>query len=106
MRRVYLVLAVLGAVLPYWQFVPWVAAHGLDIPSLLAELFSTRIGAFFGLDVMVSAVVLIIFIRHEGSDRKMRFLWLPLIATCLVGVGCGLPLFLYLRERERSTSAR
>jgi hypothetical protein len=100
MRRLYLSLALIGAVLPYSQFLPWLAQHGPNLPLLLTELFSTRMGAFFGFDVLVSAVVLIIFIRSEGAAREMRHLWLPIAATCLVGVSCGLPLFLYLRERE------
>jgi hypothetical protein len=100
MRWVYLSLALVGAVLPYSQFLPWLAEHGPNIPLLLTELFSTRAGAFFGLDVLVSAVVLIAFIRREGARRKMSVLWLPIAATCLIGVSCGLPLFLYLRERQ------
>jgi hypothetical protein len=100
MRRVYLSLALIGTVLPYWQFLPWLAEHGPNVPLLLTELFSTRAGAFFGLDVLVSGVVLIAFIRREGARRKMRMLWLPMAATCLIGVSCGLPLFLYLRERQ------
>ena len=100
MRWVYLSLALIGAVLPYAQFLPWLAEHGPNLPLLLAELFSTRAGAFFGLDVLVSAVVLIAFIRREGARRKMNLLWLPIAATCLIGVSCGLPLFLYLRERQ------
>jgi hypothetical protein len=100
MRWIYLSLALVGAVLPYSQFLPWLAEHGPDLPLLLTELFSTRAGAFFGLDVLVSAVVLIAFIRREGARRKMSMLWLPVAATCLVGVSCGLPLFLYLRERQ------
>jgi hypothetical protein len=100
MRWIYLSLALVGAVLPYSQFLPWLAEHGPNLPLLLTELFSTRAGAFFGLDVLVSAVVLIAFIRREGARRKMSMLWLPMAATCLVGVSCGLPLFLYLRERQ------
>jgi hypothetical protein len=100
MRQLYLLLAVIGTVVPYSEFFPWLAEHGLNIRLLLNELFSTRAGAFFGLDVLVSAVVLIAFIRREGAQRKMRSLWLPIAATCLIGVSCGLPLFLYLRERQ------
>jgi hypothetical protein len=103
MRWVSLSLALVGAVLPYSQFLPWLAEHGPNIPLLLTELFSTRAGAFFGLDVLVSAVVLIAFIRREGARRKMSVLWLPIAATCLIGVSCGLPLFLYLRERQPAT---
>jgi hypothetical protein len=100
MGVIYLFLSVLGAVVPYARFVPWAREHGLNLPLLLTELFSTRIGGFFGLDVILSAVTLLIFIRSEGGHRKMRLLWLPVAATCLVGVSCGLPLFLYLRERQ------
>jgi predicted exporter len=100
MRWLYLLLAVLGAVLPYSQFVPWLAAHGLNLRLLFEELFSAHVSAFFGLDVIVSALVLLIFIFREGAVRKMRMLWMPVAATCLIGVSCGLPLFLYLRERQ------
>jgi hypothetical protein len=105
MQAVYLILAVVGAIVPYTQFVPWLGEHGFDLPGLVSELFSTRIGAFFGLDVIVSAVVLLVFVLHEGRRAKLRGLWLPTAATCLIGVSCGLPLFLYLRERQRAHSA-
>jgi Terpene cyclase DEP1 len=99
MRRLYQSLAILGAVLPYSQFIPWLAAHGLNLRLLYTELFAGRASAFFALDVIVSALVLLLFIVREGIERKMRTLWLPVAATCLIGVSCGLPLFLALRER-------
>jgi hypothetical protein len=102
----YLVLCVLGFALPYSQFVPWVIEHGLDMRFFVRQLFANRIGGFFGLDVLVSAVTLIGFIRSEGTRFKMRRIWLPIVSALLVGVSLGLPLFLYLREREmeRTTS--
>lgn len=98
LRQVYLLLCVLGAIVPYWQLVPWVIEHGLNLSLLLQELFSTRIGAFFGLDVVVSAFVLFVFVFAEGRRISVPHLWLPILATCLVGVSLGLPLFLYLRQ--------
>jgi hypothetical protein len=103
MRKLYFFLALLGLVIPYSQFLPWLAVHGPNLRLLIDELFSTRIGAFFGCDVLISAVVLLGFIRREGARRKMRNLWLPIAATCLVGVSCGLPLFLFLREGHLAT---
>ncbi|MGB6307719.1 MAG: DUF2834 domain-containing protein [Steroidobacteraceae bacterium] len=100
MRWWYLSLAIIGAVLPYSRFVPWLVDHGLDLRLLLSELFSTRIGGFFGFDVLISAVVLLGFIRREGASRDVPHQWLAIVATCLIGVSCGLPLFLYLRERR------
>jgi hypothetical protein len=97
-KRFYLALCVIGFLLPYSQFVPWVAEHGLNFSLFVHDLFDNRISGFFGLDVLVSAVVLWIFIVVEGSRLGMRRLWLPLAGTCLVGVSFGLPLFLYLRQ--------
>jgi hypothetical protein len=96
----YLLLCLLGVALPYSQFVPWVIEHGLDMRLFFQQLFANRIGGFFGMDVFVSAVALIGFVRNEGGRLKMERLWLPIASVLLVGVSLGLPLFLYLRERE------
>ena len=100
MRGLYLTLTVLGAALPYFQLIPWLMEHGPNMMLLFKEIFSSHAGAFFALDVLISAVVLIGFICREGAARGMNLLWLPIAATCLIGVSCGLPLFLYLRERQ------
>jgi len=98
-KAVYIVLCALGILLPYSQFVPWVVAHhGLPMGLFARELFSTRIGGFFGMDVLVSAVVLIFFLRREGKRLGIRHLWFPIVGTFIVGVSLGFPLFLYLRE--------
>jgi Terpene cyclase DEP1 len=99
LKSIYLVFCVLGFLLPYSQFVPWVVTqHGVPMGLFLRELFASRIGGFFGMDVLVSAVVLIFFLRREGKRLGVRHLWLPVAGTLTVGVSLGLPLFLYLRE--------
>jgi hypothetical protein len=98
LKNLYLVLAVAGAVLPGWQFLPFLQAHGVDIPLLFARLFSDPVAAFFGTDVIVSSVVLWVFVFAEGHRAGMKQLWLPIVANLAVGVSLGLPLFLYMRE--------
>jgi hypothetical protein len=97
-RHFYLCLCFMGAALPYCWFVPWLAIHGFDLPLFFSELFSTRIGAFFGLDVIISALVLFVFIAVERRRLAIRTWWIPVAATLAVGVSLGLPLFLYLRQ--------
>jgi hypothetical protein len=99
MKILYAILAVAGAIIPYCLLIPWVAQHGLDARGFALELFSTRIGAFFGLDVFISAVALLAFIAWEGRRAGMTKLWMPVTVTLLIGVSCGLPLFLFMRER-------
>jgi Terpene cyclase DEP1 len=101
-KNLYLLLCVLGVVVPYEVFIPWLATHGPDLPLFLHELHSTSIGTFFGADVLVSALALLVWARVEGKriglPAKQRLL--PLVAVLAVGVSLGLPLFLYLRERQ------
>lgn len=101
LRAVYLALCIAGLALPYAQFIPWLMEHGLDLRRFFGDLFANRISAFFGLDVIVSAVVLFVFIAAEQRQRKLPLAWAPVVGTLAVGVSFGLPLFLYLRERAR-----
>jgi len=53
------------------------------------------------MDVLVSAVALLVFTRNETSRLGVPAgRWLPLIALLTVGVSLGLPLFLYMRESK------
>ncbi len=101
LRHSYLAFAVIGLVLPYSQFVPWIMEHhALNMPLFIRDLFANRISTFFAMDVIVSAVVLISFIQSEGKRLGMRALWLPIVGVLLVGVSLGLPLFLYQRQLQ------
>ena len=100
LKTLYLILCVIGAVLPYWQFVPWVSQNGLSMPLFFQQLFANRISFFFGLDVLVSAAVLVVFMRSESSRLRIAGRWLPILALLLVGVSLAFPMFLYLRERS------
>jgi hypothetical protein len=97
-KNIYLLLCVLGVVLPYSQFVPWVMENGLHVGLLFRQLFANRAGGFFGMDVLVSSAVLVVFMRMERKRLAIRFPWLPIVGLCAVGVSFGLPLFLHFRE--------
>lgn len=104
LRHLYLLLFVVGTIVPLMQFWPWFWEHGLDLQLFFNELFSTRIGGFFGVDVMISAVVLSIFAIVESARAKIKYAgWTVaavIIATLLAGVSSGFPLFLFFRQQH------
>ena len=106
-KNIYLLLCILGAAIPYSQFIPWLVGNGLHVGLFVRELFANRVSAFFGLDVLVSSAALLVFMRVEGRRVRLQFRWLPIVGLCAVGVSLALPLFLYLREcaLERSSGA-
>lgn len=100
MQWLYLVAAILGTVLPLSYFIPFLLAHGFDVPLFFRQLFQNQVSAFFGMDVFVSSLVLWLFVSSEGKRRGMKNLWFYVLCNLVVGVSLGLPLFLYFRERK------
>jgi len=66
-RRLYLALALLGLFIPNSAFWSWLRTHGLDPERFVQDLFSNGVSAFFGLDVILSALVLSAFVLIEGK---------------------------------------
>ncbi len=100
MQWLYLILAILGAVLPLSQLIPFLTINGLDLPLFFRQLFQTHVSAFFGMDVIVSSFVLWVLVFSEGRRRGMKNLWLYIACNLAVGVSLALPLFLLFRERS------
>jgi len=99
MKLLYLIAAILGTALPLSQLIPFLKTHGLDLTFFFTLLFSNSVSGFFGIDVVVTSIVLWIFVFSEGRRLGMRHLWLYVICNLVVGVSLALPLFLLFRER-------
>ncbi|KYG25591.1 DUF2834 domain-containing protein [Alkalihalobacillus trypoxylicola] len=98
MKYFYGILTILGFLLPYSQFIPWLYENGFNVTQLINEVSQSNISSFAWLDVIVAAIVLIGFILYDGKKKGMKHLYFPIIGTLTVGVSFGLPLFLFLRE--------
>lgn len=99
-KNVYLLLCFFGIMLPYSQFVPWVLQNGSNLSLFWHQLMANRVSAFFGADVLVSAISLFALIHAEPLSRGFQR-WLPIVAVLTVGVSLGLPLFLYFRDSAK-----
>ena len=103
-KHVFLILSVLGLLIPYTVFLSWVFEHGLDFQLMIREITSDKVSATAWLDAIIAGVVLLFLMLSEGRETRVPYLWLPIMTTLTIGVSLGLPLFLYLREvgRERA----
>ena len=100
LKSLYLGFCVAGTLLPCWQFLPFLRDHGLNMKAFFEQLFASPVSGFFGMDVIVSSIVLWVFVLTEGRRAGVKPLWAPVAANLAVGVSLGLPLFLYLREKR------
>ncbi|PHM66502.1 hypothetical protein Xsto_01113 [Xenorhabdus stockiae] len=98
MTRFYLVLAILGAVIPWYFVFLFLAENGLNISLFIQLLLGNDATCFFVADVVISAIVLIFFVVYESRRLKMSNGIYSLLGLC-IGVSFALPLFLYMRAR-------
>jgi len=98
--NIYLVLAILGLLLPYWFFFRFLNANGLNVSLLIQQLFANDISTFFAVDLILSTIVFWIFMVSETAKLQMKNSWLYILASLAVGLSFALPLFLYFRERK------
>ena len=103
-KNMYLVLAALGLLVPYWFFFQFLSTNGLNISLLAQQLFANDISTFFALDLVLSTVVFWIFMAGEAAKLEMKNSWLYILASLAVGLSFALPLFLYFRERRLQTA--
>ncbi len=95
-RRVFLGLAIAGAVVPYSALAVFLARHGLDVGLLAEQVFASPGSTFFALDVVVCAAVVIVAVCLDPLARHRAPV---VIATLLVGPSCGLPFWLAVRAQ-------
>lgn len=96
---VYLVLAILGAVLPYAAFAPLIlgaAPLGVWIEQVLAPPAARG----FTLDLLVSALTFLIWSFTDARRRGFRGWWRVPVVMTTIGLSCAFPLYLWLRQRH------
>ena len=98
MRNFYLFASIAGFFMPYAVFLDWLDVNGFNLSLFVASIVGDSLSLFAWTDVLITAVVLLVFIVVEGTRMELPRLWVPLAATCLVGPSLGLPLFLYQRQ--------
>lgn len=102
LQFIYLILAILGFVLPYSQLVPFFIDNGLDLPLFWSQLFANRISTDFAFDLIVSSTVFWFYVYKEGTRLKIKYLWLYIVLNLVIGLSFALPLFLWTRSKATS----
>jgi uncharacterized protein DUF2834 len=103
-KNIFLILAILGFIAPYYFLLQLPAENGFNLPSLIQPFFANNFMKGIGIDLTISAIVFWIFVFTEANKLKMKNAWAYPLASLLVGMSFALPLFLYFRERQLENS--
>ncbi|WKZ49328.1 MAG: DUF2834 domain-containing protein [Anaerolineales bacterium] len=99
-KNLYLALAVLGLLAPYYFLFQFLGANGFNISLLTDQLFANEISTFFAVDLILSVIVFWVWMSAEARRLQMKNTWAYILASLTVGLSFALPLFLYFRERK------
>lgn len=96
----YLVLCILGVLIPWVFLIGFLGIPEPTISLFFTSIFANHVSSAVAGDLLVSGVVFFIFLFYEGRRLNMKNLWLFVPVTLFVGLSFGLPLFLYSRAKK------
>ena len=104
MRKIYLILAVLGYLVPnFLMLVETVENKNILLwtkpDETITALFINRISTIFAIDLLWAVLVFFIWLMLEGKRLGMKNSWKYILFTLLFGLAGTFPLFLWAREK-------
>ncbi len=101
MKNLYLLLAVVGAVVPYVFFAEHLTTVGFDVVDFVRAGFVNGVAGGFTADVLISSVVFWVYL----FSRKAPLIWMYIALNLLIGLSCALPLYLWRQAVLAEASA-
>ena len=100
MKKIYLFISILGTLIPFVIFIPWIGVNGIDLQLFISEWFANRISQFFAADFIISWLCFILFMVTDNQKNHVKYWWISLIGNFCIGLSFALPFYLFLRERN------
>jgi len=106
MKRLYLVLAIAGAVIPYVFFAQFILSEGVNLAGFVSALFANPAASGFTSDLLFTSFVfwLMMFYEQRRSKGTSPSPLIFIALNLLIGLSCALPAYLYARERKAESN--
>ena len=100
LKWVYLLLAILGAVLPTLANIEFAKSFGpsFDIQLFIELANNNPASQSLSRDLLIGSTAIFIWIISESKRLEMKNLWIVILTTFTIAFAFSAPLFLYLRE--------
>lgn len=98
MKKIYLVLAIVGAIVPYVFFFQFLQIEGFNLPAFVDALFVNGAAAGFSADLLFTSFVFWLFMFTQQKRAKGPGPYLFIFLNLTIGLSCALPAYLYARE--------
>ena len=96
MKTIYLILAIIGALVPYAFFLDFFSTEGWLLETFIGGLFVNGAAGGFAADVLLSSLVFWVYL----FNAREKGLWVYIAINLTIGLSCALPCYLYIRQRR------
>ena len=97
MKNIYLILAIVGAVIPYVFFIGFFRSEGVDLVAFVGGLFTNGAAGGFSADLLIASFVFWLFMFSRQTEGPKPWLFIALNLT--IGLSCALPAYLWANEK-------
>ena len=98
MKRLYLVLAIIGAILPYIFFTQYFITDGSNLAGFISPLFASPPVAGFTVDLLFTSFVFWIMMFHHRKEGKGPNPAVFILLNLTIGLSCAIPAYLYATQ--------
>lgn len=102
MKRLYLILAIIGVILPYVFFSQFFLSEGVSLSGFIAPLFANGVVMGFAADLLFTSFVFWVFMIARKRKGEGPHPLLFIILNLSIGLSCALPAYLYANEGLQS----
>ena len=99
MKHVYLILAIVGAMLPLALLMQHASVAGWSLATLASDVLANPASAAVAADVSLSSIAFWIFMFSRPAAPRP---WLYIVLNLAIGLSCALPAYLYADVRSRA----
>ena len=99
MKKIYLILAILGGIIPYLFFFKFIQTEGMNLPLFIQSLFVNGAAGGFSADLLLASFVFWLFMFMQAKESNSPKPYLFIILNLAIGLSCALPAYLYAKEK-------
>jgi hypothetical protein len=99
MKKLYLLLAIIGAFVPDFFFFQFIQAEGVNIKAFISALFVNGAAGSFTVDLLYSSFIFWIFMFHQLKESTGPKPYLFIFLNLTLGLCCAMPAYMYARAK-------
>lgn len=100
--HLYVLLAIVGLILPWSQYVPFIQSEGLNLPLFISHIIANGPTIGFTLDIVWATIVFWIWSFYDARQHDVPHWWAAFLAGLCLGLSVALPLYLAFKFAHSS----